>query len=63
MAVEHENQKGVKILNESKSRIKNNIKTEIKMLLDDDDLNANYLSEENELIKEHFSRIEKLMRR
>ena len=32
---------------------------EIKMLDEDDDLNANYLSEEKKLIKEQFSRIEK----
>ena len=30
------------------------------MLEENDDLNANYLSEEKELIKEHFSRIEEI---
>ena len=34
--------------------------TEIKMLKTDDDLNAYYLSEEKELIKQHFSRIEEI---
>ena len=60
MAVKYENLKGVKPLNESKSRIEKDIITEIKMLEEDDDLNANYLSEEKELIKEHFSRIEEI---
>ena len=55
MAVEYEELKGIKPLNESKSRI-----TEIKILEEDDDLNANYLSEEKELRKEHFSRIEEI---
>ena len=30
------------------------------MLEEDDDLNANYLSEEKELMKEYFSRIEEI---
>ena len=44
----------------SKSRIEKNIITEIKLLEEDGDLNANYLSEEKELIKVHFSSIEKI---
>ena len=44
MAVDYEILKGVKPLNESKSRIEKDIITEIKMLEEDDDLNANYLS-------------------
>ena len=61
MAVKYENLKGVKPLNESKSRIEKDIITEMKMLEDDDDLNVNYLSEKKkELIKEHFSRIEEI---
>ena len=60
MAVKYENLKGVKPLNEFKSRIEMDIITEIKMLKTDDDLNAYYLSEEKELIKQHFSRIEEI---
>ena len=60
MAVEYENLKGVKPLNESKSRIEKDIITKIKLLEEDDDLNTNYLSEEKELIKEHFARIEEI---
>ena len=56
MAVKYENLKELKPLNESKSRIKK----EIKMLEEDDDLNANYLSEEKESIKEHFSMNEEI---
>ena len=36
------NLKEVKLLNESKSKIEKDIITEIKMLEEDDDLNANY---------------------
>ena len=60
MVVEYENLKGVKPLNESKSKIERDIIMEIKMLEEDDDLNANYLSEVKELIKEHFSRLEEI---
>ena len=52
MTVKYENLKGVKTPNESKSRIEKDIITEMKMLEEDDDLNANYLSEEKELIKD-----------
>ena len=45
MAIKYENLKGAKPLNESKSRIEKDIITKIKMLEEDDDLNANYLSE------------------
>ena len=55
MAVKYENLKGVKPLNESKSRIAKDIITEIKMLAEDDDLNG-----QKELIIEHFSRIEQI---
>ena len=52
--------KGVKPLNETKSRIEKDIIMEMKMLEEDDYLDANYLSEEKELIKEHFLRIEEI---
>ena len=55
MVVAYEILKGVKPLNESKSRIEKDFLTEIKMLEEDDDLN-----EEKELIKKHFSRIEEI---
>ena len=47
-------------LNKFKSRNEKDIITEMKMLEEDDDLNANYLSEEKELIKGQFSRIEEI---
>ena len=58
MAIKYENLKGVKPLYEFKSRIENDIINE--MLEEDDDLNANYLSEEKELIKERFSKTEEI---